>query len=70
MAILGDFLTVKETADALQVSERTLARWWTERIGPPRTKLGHRVYYRKEAVRDWALRNEAAPVRDARREVL
>lgn len=66
MAILEDYLTVKETAEALGVCERTLARWWTERIGPPRTKLGARVYYRKQAIREWAERNESEPVRDRR----
>ncbi len=64
MAILDDYLTLTEAARALKVSERTLIRWWTERHGPARTKVGHRVYYRRAAIDRWLAASETTPVRE------
>lgn len=63
MPLLDDYLTKSQAAAALGVSERTLNRWWNDRQGPPRTKIGTKVYYRKTAVHDWARSCEQTPVR-------
>jgi len=56
--LMDDFLPPEETADELGVTRRTLDRWHTRRIGPPRIQIGRKIYYRRESVRDWLLSNE------------
>ena len=63
MALLDDYLSKSDAARELGIDVRTLNRWWNERRGPPRTKIGARVYYRKTAVREWLAAQECAPVR-------
>jgi hypothetical protein len=52
-----------ETAVELDVSTRTLDRWWSQRVGPPRTKIGNQIFYRKAAVESWVAQQESAPIR-------
>jgi hypothetical protein len=40
------------------VSVDTLARWETRRIGPPCVRVGRKVIYRIEAVREWLVQQE------------
>jgi excisionase family DNA binding protein len=56
-------LTSTEVAEILGVSERTLHRWNTLRVGPPRCKLGRKVLYRRAALEEWLAANEIKPVR-------
>lgn len=58
------YLSRTEAAEALGIATRTLDRWWTLRVGPPRTHVGQKVYYRREAVESWLLSQETTPVRD------
>lgn len=58
----ADLLTPDEVADELETTRRTIDRWHSRRIGPPRIKVGRKVYYRREAVRDWLLANEGREV--------
>jgi Helix-turn-helix domain len=51
--ILADFLTQDEAAAALRVCERTLDRWRRLREGPPITKLGRRILYRRSSLQIW-----------------
>lgn len=51
--ILAGYLKPKDLAKALDVSERTIARWHHFREGPPRVEIGRKVYYRKESVVAW-----------------
>ncbi len=60
MDIGFDYYTRAELAAALTVSARTLDRWERERRGPPRTRVGHQIRYRKESVRAWLLKNEGS----------
>lgn len=55
-----EYLSDKETATALGIAPRTLHRWRLDKRGPPFTPFGRRIMYRKQAVRDWALRAERA----------
>jgi predicted DNA-binding transcriptional regulator AlpA len=52
-SILAGYLKAKELAQALGVSERTIARWHHFREGPPRVEIGRKVYYRLESVNAW-----------------
>jgi predicted DNA-binding transcriptional regulator AlpA len=52
-AILAGYLTPKNLAQALGVSERTVARWHRLREGPPRVEIGRKVFYRLESVNTW-----------------
>jgi excisionase family DNA binding protein len=57
-----DLLTTQQAAALLQLSPRTLRRWRVEGKGPPFIRLGsRRVRYRREAVMDWAQRQEQEP---------
>ena len=48
-----------ELARQLALSVDTLQRWETRRVGPPCVRVGRKVLYRKEAVRDWLKEQEA-----------
>jgi predicted DNA-binding transcriptional regulator AlpA len=70
-ALLEDYLGKEELAKELDISERTLDRLETRRVGPPRTVIGRTILYRKEAVRDWLKsrerqRNQPQPRRKVR----
>ena len=52
-SILAGYLTPKNLAQALGVSERTVARWHRLREGPPRVEIGRKVFYRLESVNTW-----------------
>lgn len=51
--LLGEYMDRHELARQLGVSLDTLSKWSTQRIGPPRVRLGRRILYRREAVREW-----------------
>lgn len=51
--LLADFLTQDEAAAELKVCERTLDRWRRLDEGPPITKLGRRVLYRRTSLLAW-----------------
>lgn len=52
-SILAGYLTPTNLAQALGVSERTVARWHRFREGPPRVEIGRKVFYRLESVNAW-----------------
>jgi helix-turn-helix protein len=57
--ILEDFLTRDELASELQRSPRTLDRWETLGIGPPRTSVGRKILYRRASVQRWLAAQES-----------
>ncbi len=59
-SLLEDYLTPDQLAEELGKSVRTIARWDRLRIGPPKTLVGKRPFYRRDAVRQWLLRKERA----------
>jgi hypothetical protein len=59
----NEYFTENELATALTKSQRTLKRWRERRIGPAPTFIGKNVFYRKDAVRQWLLRQERKQVR-------
>ena len=44
---LNDYLTKDELARELRRSTRTLDRWHTRRVGPPRTRAQKLILYKK-----------------------
>ncbi len=63
IGLLDDYFTPAELGVELKKSERTIARWDRLRIGPPKTVIGKKPYYRREAVRKWLLRQERGQAR-------
>ena len=63
MPTLPDYTDKAGIAELIGVSPRTLDRWWNERRGPPRVKLGHKVLYHRPSVLDWVKSQEQMPVR-------
>lgn len=54
----SEYLTVEELSELLGRSTRTLFRWHARRNGPPRTKIGSLILYRRAAVDNWLKANE------------
>ena len=52
-SLLSDFLEKNEAAVELNVCVRTLDRWDSLGEGPPRTKLGRRILYRRSSLLEW-----------------
>lgn len=59
--LLDGWLTRAEVAAEFGIAEDTLRRWEGKKIGPPSVKLGQRVLYRKDSVREWLRSKERAP---------
>jgi hypothetical protein len=51
--LLADFLTQEEAAAELKICKRTLDRWRRLDEGPPMTKLGRRILYRRSSLQAW-----------------
>jgi hypothetical protein len=57
--LLTGWLDRTDLARELTLSVDTLQRWETRRFGPPCVRVGRKVLYRMEAVRDWLCEQEA-----------
>jgi hypothetical protein len=57
-SLLTDFLTQRQAAAELGICGRTLDRWHSLGEGPPLTKLGRRVLYRRTSLQIWLLSRE------------
>jgi hypothetical protein len=56
--ILGDFVTREGLAEQIDKNPRTLDRWDALGIGPPRTRIGRTVLYRRTSVEKWLVAQE------------
>ena len=56
--LLVGWLNRIDLARELTLSVDTLQRWETRRVGPPCVRVGRKVLYRMEAVRDWLREQE------------
>lgn len=56
--ILAEFFTLEALAAELRRNKRTLDRWDVLGVGPPRTRVGRRVLYRRASVQTWLLEQE------------
>jgi hypothetical protein len=59
--VLEGWLTRERVASEIGVTVDTLARWETRRIGPPCIRIGRKVLYRAEAIREWLVARERRP---------
>jgi excisionase family DNA binding protein len=59
--ILSEFLTTEELAAELGRNKRTLDRWSALGTGPPRTRVGRKVLYRRTSVQKWLAAQEQSP---------
>lgn len=50
---LGDYLSVDELAEYLQLSKETIYHWRLEGTGPKATKLGKHLRYSRANVEAW-----------------
>ena len=57
-SLLDGWIVRADLARELTLSVDTLQRWETRRMGPPCVRVGRKVLYRMEAVRDWLLDQE------------
>lgn len=67
MPLLDGWLTRANVAAEIGVSVDTLARWETQRIGPPCIRVGRKVFYRADAFRDWLISRERGPIANGAR---
>ena len=58
VSILAEFMTMEELAAELGRNKRTLDRWDALGIGPPRTRMGRTVLYRRTSVQKWLVAQE------------
>ena len=56
--ILSEFMTIEELAAELGRNKRTLDRWDALGTGPPRTRVGRKVLYRRSSVQRWLVAQE------------
>jgi hypothetical protein len=61
------YVTAQRLSEILKVSVRTLARWNSRRIGPPKIAIGKTVLFDVAKLPDWLAAREAAPVRNSSR---
>jgi predicted DNA-binding transcriptional regulator AlpA len=47
------YLEEAEICALLSITERTLENWYMKRVGPPRVKIGRRIFYRVSSVLKW-----------------
>jgi predicted DNA-binding transcriptional regulator AlpA len=56
--LLDDYWTVDQLAEELDIAPITVKRWAALKQGPPATKIGRRVLYRRSSVQAWLARQE------------
>lgn len=65
MSFRDEYINQTGAASELGVTDRTLARWRAEGKGPAYTRIGGRIYYRRNALSEYARSVEVQPVRNA-----
>jgi hypothetical protein len=59
--LLSEFFEKEQLANELNKTPRTLDRWDALGMGPPRTRVGRRVLYRRTSVQKWLAAQEQSP---------
>ena len=65
--LLDGYMTPAETASELGVCVRTIDRWHLLRKGPPRTRVGKKVLYKRSDVSAWISNNQEDSTKWVRR---
>ena len=63
--LMSGWISRLDLALELGVTVETLHRWEKLRFGPPCVRAGRKIYYRRDAVRDWLMQQEAPVPRRA-----
>jgi hypothetical protein len=58
--ILKDYIPRNQLAAEIGYVEKTLIRWEADGKGPPVTRIGRQVLYRRSSVEKWLLEQEQA----------
>ena len=58
-SLLSGWISRLDLALELGVTVETLHRWEKLRFGPPCVRAGRKIYYRRDAVQDWLMQQEA-----------
>ncbi|SEP20844.1 Helix-turn-helix domain-containing protein [Salinihabitans flavidus] len=58
--LLAEWISRDDLARELNLTPDTLGRWEARRQGPPCTRLGRKVFYRRASVQDWLRAQEQA----------
>jgi predicted DNA-binding transcriptional regulator AlpA len=56
--LLAAYLSLEQAAAELGVTTKTLHRWSQAKTGPPRIRLGQRLYYSRASVLGWLEQKE------------
>jgi predicted DNA-binding transcriptional regulator AlpA len=51
--LLADWISREQLAGELGLASDTLARWEARQLGPPCTRIGRKVLYRRTSVQEW-----------------
>ncbi|NHK27611.1 helix-turn-helix domain-containing protein [Parvularcula flava] len=62
-SLLSDYLTKRQLAAELGVTERTIGRWMRKAGGIPHTRIGGQLVFRIASVRSWIESHETYPGR-------
>lgn len=65
--LLADWISREQLAGELGIACDTLARWEARQIGPPCTRIGRKVLYRRTSVESWINAQEQTRPPRARR---
>lgn len=57
--LMSGWISRLDLAVELEVTVETLHRWEKIRFGPPCVRAGRKIYYRRDAVQDWLMQQEA-----------
>jgi hypothetical protein len=58
LKVLDDYMDTEQLATELDVVPLTLIRWRLQKTGPPITRLGRRILYRRSSVQAWLAARE------------
>jgi hypothetical protein len=64
--IAGEYIKPEQLAEELGISLRSLARWHSLRVGPPRVVIGRIILFRRAAVAEWLRAREEQTRRRSR----
>lgn len=51
--LLAEWISREQLAGELGLASDTLARWEARQLGPPCTRIGRKVLYRRASVQEW-----------------
>ena len=65
--VANEFLTEEDLAKEVKRSVRTIRRWNSLKLGPPRVVIGNLILFRRESVLEWLRSREDGATRGRKR---